>query len=121
MTSRLGSLLATAVLLCTSGGVAEAAAATQGKQVFDRWCTACHGPGRHMPGTAALAAKYGKEQPAVLEQRKDLSPEIVRYFVRHGVSIMPPFRKTEITDDELEALSTYLTHRPSPTAADPEK
>lgn len=85
--------------------------APAGKQVFDRWCSACHAPGHRMPGTAALAAKYGKEKPAALEQRTDLEPDLVKYFVRQGVSIMPPFRKTEITDRELDALAQYLNRK----------
>lgn len=79
-----------------------------GKEVFRRWCSACHAPGDRSPGTAALAAKYGKEQPAALEERQDLEPDLVRYFVRQGVSVMPSFRKTEITDAELDALADYL-------------
>lgn len=86
------------------------APAPQGKQVFQKWCSACHGPGVRTPGTSALAVKYGKDQPAVLEQRKDLSPDVVKYFVRQGVSIMPSFRKTEISDGELNALADYLAH-----------
>jgi (+)-pinoresinol hydroxylase len=35
-------------------------------------------------------------------------PEITRTFVRNGVTIMPFFRKTEISDEELDALAAYL-------------
>jgi mono/diheme cytochrome c family protein len=65
-----------------------------------------------MPGTAALAAKYKGRQPAVaavLEDRSDLTPQSIRFFVRQGVSVMAPFRKTEITDADLDALAAYLT------------
>ena len=44
----------------------------------------------------------------MLEERTDLVPEITRTFVRNGVSVMPFFRKTEITDAELAALAAYL-------------
>lgn len=91
---------------------AKASSASPGKQVFDKWCAACHASGPRYPGTASLAAKYGKDMPAALEERKDLTPETVAYFVRHGVSIMPPFRKTEITDQQLTALGAYLSHQP---------
>jgi hypothetical protein len=67
-----------------------------------------------MPGTAALAAKYKGKQPAVspvLEERTDLTAASVRFFVRQGVSVMAPFRKTEITDADLDALAAYLTRR----------
>jgi hypothetical protein len=65
-----------------------------------------------MPGTSALAAKYDGQEPAVLEERKDLTPDFIKFVVRHGVSIMPPFRKTEITDAELSVLADYLSHKP---------
>lgn len=114
-------ILRTALLLSIAmAGSAVVAApptpapAPQGKKVFQQWCAACHGPGVRTPGTSALAAKYGKEQPAVLEQRKDLTPDIVKYFVRQGVSIMPSFRKTEISDAELNALADYLAHTQVP-------
>lgn len=87
---------------------AHAQPADAGKQVFDRWCAACHAPGPRPPGTMALQAKYGGQPPAALEQRTDLTPDVVKLFVRQGVSIMPTFRKTEITDAELNALADYL-------------
>lgn len=59
----------------------------------------------------ALAAKYDGSIPAALEQRTDLTPEIVRYFVRNGVSIMPGYRKSQITDKELDELATYLSEK----------
>lgn len=107
----------TSVLLAATlgaGGAAYAAPPSQGEQVFDRWCSACHALGifRH-PGTSALAAKYGDSKPAALEERTDLTPPLVKYFVRNGVSIMPMFRKTEITDSELDALADYLGHHPA--------
>jgi hypothetical protein len=70
-----------------------------------------------MPGTTALAAKYKGKQPgvpAVLEERTDLTAASVRFFVRQGVSVMAPFRKTEIADAELDALAAYLTRRMRP-------
>jgi len=81
-----------------------------GYQVFQKWCAPCHAPGPRHPGTQALAAKYSDGKiPAALEDRKDLTPDLVQYFVRNGVSIMPPFRKTEITDAELSDLAAYLS------------
>lgn len=90
-------------------GKAARIAASPGKQVFDQWCAACHAPGPRKPGTASLAVKYGKDMPAALEERTDLTPEVVALFVRSGTGIMPPFRKTEITDRELAELGSYLS------------
>ena len=64
-----------------------------------------------MPGTAALQAKYNGSTPAVLTERTDLTEEMIGSFVRNGVSVMPPFRKTEITDADLRAMTEYLIER----------
>lgn len=79
-----------------------------GKATFDKWCGICHSDGRYMPGTNGLKAKYKDEKTALLEQRTDLPAPVVKVFVRAGVGIMAPFRKTEITDAELEDLAAYL-------------
>jgi mono/diheme cytochrome c family protein len=79
-----------------------------GRQVFDKWCAPCHAVGPGHPGTQALDVKYKGAQPGALADRRDLTPDQVRFFVRHGVSIMPFFRKTEITDADLDALAAWL-------------
>jgi (+)-pinoresinol hydroxylase len=61
-----------------------------------------------MAGTEALEAKYRGQKPAVLQDRVDLTPEVVKYFVRHGSGIMPFFRKTEVSDADLRAIAAYL-------------
>ncbi|HEX6998102.1 MAG TPA: cytochrome c [Gammaproteobacteria bacterium] len=99
------AVTASAVFLAAS---ASAADAPDGKAVFDKWCEPCHGDGPGKPGTAALQALYNGQKPALLEERTDLTPEITKSFVRSGVSVMPFFRKTEISDAELEALAEYL-------------
>lgn len=76
---------------------------------FQNSCSVCHGPMPERPGTRALAAKYKGAEPALLEQRKDLSPELIRLAVRQGITVMPPFRKTEVTDADLDAIVAYLT------------
>ena len=81
---------------------------TRGQAVFENWCAPCHAPGPRHPGTQALEVLYKGAKPAALEQRTDLVPELTRNFVRTGVSVMPPFRKTEISDPDLAALAAYL-------------
>ena len=84
----------------------------RGHKVYQKWCYPCHGPGADKPGTASLAARGQK--PAVLEERTDLTPAMIKIFVRHGVSFMPTFRKTEISDADLAAISAYLTKNNKP-------
>jgi mono/diheme cytochrome c family protein len=84
----------------------------KGHQVFHKWCAPCHAPGiKEYPGTVALYAKYHGRIPAALEQRTDLTAEVITYYVRHGVSVMPFFRKTEVSDKDLKALIAYLTRK----------
>ena len=85
-----------------------------GQQIYQKWCWTCHGPSTpdsRKAGTAALENTYQGKVPAMLEQRTDLTPATIRTFVRTGVYFMPPFRKTEITDAELDSLIAYLTQK----------
>jgi mono/diheme cytochrome c family protein len=79
----------------------------RGHRVYQKWCFPCHGPGKDKPGTLALAARGQK--PAVLEERTDLTAPLIKTPVRHGVFYMPIFRKTEISDADLDAIVAYLT------------
>jgi len=76
---------------------------------YQKFCSACHGPGAGRPGTMALQAKYKGAEPALLDQRTDLTPELVKTYVRNGISVMPFFRKTEISDADLDLIASYLT------------
>jgi len=84
----------------------------RGPKVYDKWCFPCHGTGVGKPGTASLAARGQK--PAVLEERTDLTAPAIKIFVRHGVLFMPTFRKTEISDADLDAIAAYLTRNNKP-------
>jgi (+)-pinoresinol hydroxylase len=84
------------------------ATSVSGEAVYERWCAPCHAAGPGHPGTQSLQIKYGGKTPAVLLERTDLSAQAVTVFVRQGVLMMAPFRKTEITDAELAALSAYV-------------
>lgn len=87
---------------------AQDATIQRGKQVFQNWCAPCHAPGPRHPGTQALDILYKGSKPGALEERTDLVPTLTQTFVRTGVSVMPPFRKTEIGDADLAALGAYL-------------
>jgi mono/diheme cytochrome c family protein len=113
------ALAACAALAAAPGaGAAEEGRSADGQQIFVLWCMPCHGAGPGHPGTQALAVKYHGNPPAALEERSDLTAEVVKYYVRHGISVMAPFRKTEISDEELDTLASWLT-RPRATAQAP--
>jgi mono/diheme cytochrome c family protein len=107
--------------------VVDPATVASGKAVFQRVCAACHasGPGIDgspmLPGAAALAAKHKGAVSPFLQERSDLTAEVLRIFVRNGSGTMPMFRKTEISDAEIAAVAAYLAaasrakpHRASP-------
>jgi mono/diheme cytochrome c family protein len=110
-----------ALILLTSTGPADAqnrTAVDAGRDLYQYSCAICHGRGSGNPGTVALLAKYGGKVPAPLEDRTDLTAATVRFFVRRGVSIMPFFRKTEVSNADLDAIAAYLTRpRAAPSSA----
>jgi mono/diheme cytochrome c family protein len=101
-------VLALAVLGISLGARAAPPSAERGHAVFNTWCAPCHAPGPGHPGTQALAAKYRGTPPSELEKRTDLTDQFINQNVRHGISIMPIFRKTEVSDDDLAAIDQYL-------------
>jgi len=96
-------------LFAAQAFAADDAVLQTGKQVYEYWCATCHGP--KLPGTVALQTKYNGTKPALLTERTDLLPAVTKAFVRKGVTIMPFFRKTEISDVDLDALAAYLATR----------
>jgi len=85
-------------------------------KTYGKWCSDCHSVASG-PGSMALQRKYQGAVPAILNQRTDLTADYVRAVVRSGVSFMPSFRKTEISDAELAALADYLAPAPEAKAA----
>ncbi len=116
-TSLLGCAV-TAQLAFAQNASPQAAepARSAGGKIFVKWCSDCHSTATG-PGSVALQRKYQGAIPAILEQRNDLTPDYVKLMVRHGISFMPSFRKTEISDADLALLGAYLaasrgqTHR----------
>ena len=100
-----------------------------GRAAFERNCAACHGKGPSegrvplLPGTFALSLKYQGLVPAALEDRSDLTPEVIVTIVRNGIFSMPPLRKTEVSDEELRAIAAYFRvssrHPDSPITTGP--
>jgi mono/diheme cytochrome c family protein len=84
---------------------------THGHEVFEAWCAPCHAPvsgQERLAGTSTLEMLYKGAKPAALEQRTDLTPKQVAYYVRHGDNAMPWFRKTELSDEDVAAVGAYL-------------
>jgi mono/diheme cytochrome c family protein len=102
------SLLIGAAALSLAAGTA-AGAEPAGKEVFEQYCSHCHGPG-DAPATVQLSRTRGKEK-GLLTERTDLAPEYIEYIVRHGLKSMPPFVPSDLTDAKLKALVAFLGKR----------
>jgi mono/diheme cytochrome c family protein len=106
--------LAASLLVCDGASAQDRAAIDRGNGKFQYMCAPCHGAGigddgrAMLPGTDALRIKYRGALPALLEQRSDLTAPVLRTFVRRGTFSMPPFRPTEITDEEIDDIAAYL-------------
>ena len=98
----------------------RAAQIARGQELYEYWCSTCHDSGignngaPYLPGEGALRAKYQGALPGLLHERTDLTPDVVKHYVRAGITIMPFFRKTEINDRELDAIAAYLTRGTRP-------
>jgi mono/diheme cytochrome c family protein len=97
-----------------AAAAADEAQIERGHQVYQKWCFPCHGPGTDKPGTIALEARGVK--PGALEERTNMTAPAIKIFVRRGVLYMPTFRKTEISDADLDAMAAFLTRNNKPAA-----
>lgn len=95
-----------AVDVAQSPSVATASA----KTLIDRLCAPCHDKGPGRVGAAILARRFGTGK-SMLERRTDLTEEFVKQVVQNGLNIMPPFRPTEISKDELDVIAKYLARK----------
>lgn len=111
----LSSGMVTLSILAYAGtSLAQDTAVERGADIYRWTCATCHGRGpgddgrAMLPGTDALRIKYNGAVPPALEDRTDLSFELLSAFVRQGSFSMPPFRKTTLPDDDLRDIAAYL-------------
>ena len=103
------SILASALVVRTTS---SPAADLTGKEVFDHYCSYCHGSSDGA-GTMQLRRTRGKDQ-ALLAERTNLSPDYIEYVVRHGLKSMPPFAPADLTDAKLKVLAAFLAKKLPP-------
>ena len=82
----------------------------QGRKLFLSTCIHCHG--EKVWGTFALERRLGPDR-GLLEKRTDLVAPFVKSVVRDGLGSMPAYRRTELTDAEVDAIAAYLTRERS--------
>ena len=84
-------------------------------------CAGCHNPGPGHPATMLLD-QLGRPVPALIG-RKVLELDYLKAVVRQGLIEMPPFRPTELSDEEIAEIYAYLkdAEPPAQTPAIPAK
>lgn len=102
------------VLVVATAATAIAAAQAQegqtrsaqsGEELFGGKCLYCHD--RTGWGTRALARRMAPEQAELL-RRKAIPAMLVRHVVRRGAGSMPQFTPTDLSDAELDRLTSWL-------------
>jgi (+)-pinoresinol hydroxylase len=78
----------------------------EGRKLYLSTCFYCHS--ERVWGTLALERRRGTSD-ALLEKRTDLVPDFVKSVVRNGLGSMPAYRRTELTDADVDAIVAYLT------------
>jgi mono/diheme cytochrome c family protein len=78
----------------------------QGQKLYRNNCFYCHT--EKVWGTLSLERRRPAGD-ALLEKRTDLTPEFLKSVVRNGLGSMPAYRRTELTDADVDAIIAYLT------------
>jgi len=97
------------IILATLGCADSARAVdlARGQALYQHYCADCHAAGEGHPGTMRLAVRTDAAH-AVLSERRDLPPAYIATIARKGLQMMPPFRPTELSDEELSHLAAFV-------------
>jgi mono/diheme cytochrome c family protein len=80
----------------------------RGKVVYDKFCSHCHNPGNW---AAFKLTQRNGEKLALIEQRTDMPAALVMTAIRNGIGNMPPYRLTDISNADAQAVADYLTRK----------
>lgn len=106
-TLTLRAILTFTLSLSANGALAQDDLVERGRIVYDNWCAICHASGE--AATRILEERYQGALPAVVDERTNLTEELIVARVRTWVAPqMPPFRQSEVSDADLEAVIAYL-------------
>jgi mono/diheme cytochrome c family protein len=105
-TPLLATIVISSLLSGAATGALAAEPASDGKALFTEKCGMCH---RVMGmGTNLLDRRYAKSEPAMLEDRTNLSAAFVMTAARVGIGNMPRISRGEVSDPQLRAVAAYL-------------
>ncbi len=105
------------IIMVALGGLAALASAEEvldGRALFEEKCAMCH---REMGMGTGLLARRMDPAIAKLEDRQDLTVELVIAAARMGIGNMPSIPRGEASDAALRAIGEYLA-KPHQEASD---
>ena len=101
--------LAAGPSIALAQGAAQAPAALEGKQLFDRRCGMCHNASGMGTGLLARRVPSGQSE---LEKRQNLPAAYIISAARTGIGNMPPITRGDVSDAELAKIAAYLAREP---------
>jgi mono/diheme cytochrome c family protein len=107
MVRRARILLVGGIVTLALADTTHAADLARGQALYEHYCAACHAAGEGHPGTMRLSVRADAAH-AVLIERRDLRPAYVAGIVRNGLQMMPPFRPSELSDEDLSHLAAFV-------------
>lgn len=114
MFTSMRTLACVALLLPVAAWAQTPAAASPahaaGQKLYEKNCLVCHAAGPSFVGTNVLTARFGQGNGLLIERQ--LPSAYVEHVVRHGAGSMPGFRRSEISDSELQTLIDYMAAQP---------
>jgi mono/diheme cytochrome c family protein len=94
------------ILMMSTAGAQAKEGRLNGEALYLKECGICHLPGEM--GSNILSRRLGKER-GVLANRTDLTSDLIKGVARNGQLMMPRFSRVEVSDQELKAITDYLT------------
>jgi len=118
--ARVALIALTALTSAAAGAQESQPLAERGASLYANHCAPCHASRPEgssapmLPGVQSLSLKYGGSVSPYIEERRDLAnAEVLKLLLREGAGSMPPFRKTEVSDEDIAAIAAYLAQTSS--------
>jgi mono/diheme cytochrome c family protein len=91
-----------------SSAIQTRSAGTPAEALFVEKCSMCH---RQMGMGTVILARRMEPVKAILENRDDLTAELINVVSRVGVGNMPRITRGEVSDEQLATIASYLVKK----------
>ena len=101
----------TQVKNATGGALQDRSSSSPEEALYVEKCGMCH---RQMGMGTVILARRMDPKLAMLEDRKDLTEEVVIQVARNGLGNMPRIQRGEVSDEQLRTIGRYLAKGKQP-------